>query len=441
MMKITSARQLRTLLVQINRKYSSKTDTAHYKVVVAGGGAGGCAVAARAVRALGPGNVAVIEPAKTHYYQPLWTLVGAGIKKVEQTARPMKDVLPKNCDHLAEKVAEFDPDRNTVILGNGNKISYDYLVVALGIQIDLNKVEGLVDALNNDPLVGSIYLPDMASKTFTAMQNFKGGDAVFTFPNTPIKCAGAPQKIMYLADEFWRKHGVRDKAEINYFTSLGKMFGVDKYAATLREIVKRKNIHVNFRTSLKAVDHRKKTVTIEYLDSETGEEQTHKYDFLHVAPPMSAPDQLKNAPSKFVDSAGFLDVNQLNMQHSNYKNVFGLGDCTNIPTAKTAAAVGAQNKILFNSLQSVMAGTSPNGQYDGYTACPLVTSYNKCVMAEFDFSCMPLETFPVNQAKERRSMYFLKKNVFPEIYWNLLVKGHWGGNKVFRKVLHLGMSK
>ncbi|XP_053398463.1 sulfide:quinone oxidoreductase, mitochondrial-like [Mercenaria mercenaria] len=437
----TSARALRTLVVQVTRKYSSTADKVHYKVVVAGGGAGGCAVAARVSRALGPGNVAVIEPAKYHYYQPLWTLVGAGIKTVAQTARPMKDVLPKKCDHHTEAVAEFDPENNSVTLGNGKKLSYDYLVVALGIQIDLNKVEGLIDALDNDPLVGSIYLPDTAEKTFSALQKFKGGDAVFTFPNTPIKCAGAPQKIMYLADEFWRKQGVRDKAEINYFTSLGKMFGVEKYAASLREIVKRKNIKVNFRTSLKAVDHIKKTVTIELLDSESGEVQTHDYDFLHVAPPMSAPDPLKNAPPTFVDSAGFLDVNQLTMQHKTYPNVFGLGDGSNIPTAKTAAAVGAQNKILFNSLQQVMKGVTPNGQYDGYTACPLVVSYHTCIMAEFDFSCEPLETFPVNQAKARRSMYYMKKNVFPEIYWNLLLKGHWSGNKVFRKALHLGMSK
>lgn len=437
----TSSRVLRTLYVQAVRNYSTK-DAKHYKVVVAGGGSGGCAVAARACRAFGSGKVAVIEPAAEHYYQPLWTLVAAGIKKLDQTVRPMKDVLPKNCDHHKEKVQEFDPENNTVTLGNGQKLSYDYLVVALGIQINLNKVEGLVEALENDPVVSTIYLPEKTEKTFRAMQNFKGGSAIFTFPNSPIKCAGAPQKIMYLADEFWRKQGVRDKSEINYFTSLPKMFGVEKYAATLREIVKRKNITVNFQTSLKAVDHVKKTVLIEKLDSQTGEENTYHYDFLHVAPPMGAPDTLKNAPAAFIDSVtGFLDVNRLTMQHSKYPNVFGLGDCTNAPTAKTAAAIGAQNKILFNSLKQVMAGKTPDGQYDGYTACPLVTSYNTCVMAEFDYSCEPLETFPFNQAKERHTMYYMKRDVFPQIYWNLLLKGRWEGNKKVRKILHLGMSK
>lgn len=436
---------VRALVVSNIRNFSgaaaaaSDLRTQHYKIVVAGGGTGGTAVAARACRAFGPRKVAVVDPAEIHYYQPLWTLVGAGVKKLSKTARPMQQVLPKYCDYHKAGVKEFHPDKNAITLTNGVRLGYDYLIIALGIQINPQNVDGLTEALQADPLVGSIYLPSTVEKTYSALQNFKGGQAVFTFPNTPIKCAGAPQKIMYLADEYWRQHGVRDKAEINYYTSLPKMFGVEKYAEGLKKVAQRKDIKVNFRTTLTAVDHMKKTVTIKHLDED--KQITRPYDFLHVAPPMSGPDVMKRSSEPLVDESGFLNVNKHTMQHCVFPNIFGLGDCTNMPTSKTAAAIGCQNKILFNSLQEVMAGKTPTGQYDGYTACPLLTGYHHCILAEFDFTCQPLETFPFNQGKERRSMFYLKRDIFPQIYWNFLMKGHWSGNKHFRKILHLGMSK
>lgn len=442
-MEARTLQLVRTLSVSNLRKFSSSvgSEPKYYKVVVAGGGTGGTAVAARACRAFGPGKVAVIEPAETHYYQPLWTLVGAGIKKFSQTARPMSQVLPKTCDHHKTGVQEFQPEKNTIKLTNGQSLCYDYLVISLGIQTNLNNVGGLIEALKADPSVCSIYVPETVEKTYSAIQNFKGGQAIFTFPNTPIKCAGAPQKITYLAEEYWRNHGVRDKTEINYYTSLPKMFGVEKYAASLAKVAARKEIHVNFRTTLTAVDHTKKTATIKYLDDPNGKTETRNYDFLHVAPPMSAPGVLKNSTSPIVDESGFLNVNKNTMQHNTFPNIFGLGDCTNLPTSKTAAAIGAQNKILFNSLQQVIAGKIPDGQYDGYTACPLVTGYHHCILAEFDYSCQPLETFPFDQGKERRTMYYMKRDLFPQIYWRLLMKGNWSGQKHFRKILHLGMSK
>ncbi|KAL4237657.1 hypothetical protein ACF0H5_002371 [Mactra antiquata] len=430
------------VLVQLVRSYSNTSkDVNHYKLVVAGGGTGGCSVAARACKTFGQGNVAIIEPADYHYYQPMWTLVGAGVKTVDQSAMPMERVLPKACDHHKQKISEFDPDKNTVTLENGQKLSYDYLVVGIGIQINLDKVEGLVDALNNDPTVCTNYRREYVTKTYPAIQNFKGGNAIFTFPNTPIKCAGAPQKIMYLADEYWRKHGVRDKTTMLYNTSLGVIFGVKKYAERLLKVVDRKDIKINFKRNLIAVDPATKSATFQLLDSESGETEKYNYDFLHVAPPMSAPDVLKNSTSPITDGAGFLDVNKETLQHKTYPNIFGIGDCTNVPTAKTAAAVAGQNKILYNSLQQVIAGQTPDGKYDGYTSCPLITGYSTCILAEFDFNGEPLETFPVDQGKERRTMYHMKKDIMPEIYWRMLLKGHWSGPKTYRKMLHLGMSK
>nr|QGW51953.1 sulfide:quinone oxidoreductase [Sinonovacula constricta] len=433
----------RALTNNIRREFSTTAtkDAKHYPLVIIGGGAGGCSVASRAARALGAGKVAVVEPAKNHYYQPMWTLVGAGIKTVDQSAMPMESILPKQCDLHKYKAVEFDPQNNTVTLSNGEQLAYDYMVVGMGIQINYDKIKGLVEALQQDPMVVSNYNKDYVLKTFPAIKSFKGGNAIFTFPNTPIKCAGAPQKIMYLAEDYWRKHGVRDKVNISYNTSLPVIFGVKKYAARLMEIVKKRNINVNFRQNLVQVDHHNRKAVFQLLDSEKGETETYDYDFLHVSPPMSAPEPLKNSKASMVDAAGFLDVHKETLQHKTFPNIFGIGDCTNVPTSKTAAAVACQNRILFKNLQSVMSGQAPKSLYDGYTSCPLITSYSKCILAEFDFDGQPLETFPFDQGKERRSMYHMKKDCMPQLYWSMMMKGRWAGPKIFRKSMHLGMSR
>lgn len=433
------------LVLQTNlRAVSTHTEQSrvkHHPVVVLGGGSGGCSMASRLCRLMGQGNVAVVEPSKRHVYQPLFTLVGAGIKKVTEAEKWMKEVLPTYCVHYQHKVAEFNPEKNQVILDNGDVLEYRFLIVGLGMQNNYHKVDGLQDALHNDPMVCSNYCRTTVEKTFPAFQAFEGGNALFTFPNTPVKCAGAPQKIMYLADEYWRKNGVRDRTDITYKTSIGVIFGVKKYAERLEKIAEKKGINVDFKKELVALDHTKKEATFKKLDSENGDKETCEYNFIHVCPPMSAPDVLKNSKSSLVDQAGFLDLNKHNLQHVKYPNIFGLGDCTNLPTSKTAAAISTQSKILLKTVKEVMMDQKPTGQYDGYTSCPLITGYNKCILAEFDYNLEPLETFPVDQGKERRTAFHMKKDFMPHLYWKGLVNGYWSGPRPYRKLLHFGMSR
>ncbi|XP_074648022.1 sulfide:quinone oxidoreductase, mitochondrial-like [Tubulanus polymorphus] len=410
-----------------------------YKLLIVGGGTGGTATANRLTRILGAGNVAVIEPSDVHYYQPLFTLVGGGIKQLDQSARPTKSVLPKSCDWIQDYAVKFDPDNNTVTTGNGTQLKYDYLVVAMGLSLRYDKVPGLVEALKSDPSVCSNYSPQYVNKTFKAIQQFKDGNAIFTFPNTPIKCAGAPQKIMYLTEEHLRKAGKRDKANIMLNTSLGVIFGVKKYADALWKVVESRGMNVNLRQNLIEVRHETKEAIFELLDSKDKETVTYKYEMLHAVPPMSPPDVLLSSP--LVDATGYVDVNKNTLQHNKYQNVFGIGDCTSIPTSKTAAAVASQTAYLQKSIKSVMAGKQPDSKYDGYTSCPLVTARGKCIMAEFDFDSQPLETFPFNQAKERWSMYLMKAEGFLRVYYWMLLPGIWNGPAFIRKLLRFGMSK
>ncbi|XP_065839419.1 sulfide:quinone oxidoreductase, mitochondrial-like isoform X3 [Oscarella lobularis] len=416
------------------RRFASNASS--YRVLVLGGGAGGQAVSSALSRRLGKGAVGVVEPASVHYYQPMWTFVGAGAKRFEESRKDMSDVMSSGVDWIKTAVTQFEPEKNRVATQDGKTISYEYLVVALGIQLDFHKVKGLAECVGKDG-VSSNYSANTVRMTWKFLEDFKGGEALFTFPNTPIKCAGAPQKIMYLADDLWRKKGMRGNVNISYYSSLPVIFGAKKYAATLNQVAKCKDVNLNFRHNLVEVKGKSKEAIFENLD--TQEKKTVKYDFMHVTPPMSPPDILKGSPLS--DAVGWVDVDKETLQHKKYPNVFGIGDCTNVPTSKTAAAVAGQSGVLRENLLAAMRGQALTQKYDGYTSCPLPTSYGKLVLAEFDFNGEPLETFPVNQGKERRPFYFMKKDMMPFLYWNLLLKGRWKGPKMMRTLAHLGMNK
>ncbi|XP_056428186.1 sulfide:quinone oxidoreductase, mitochondrial isoform X2 [Hyla sarda] len=419
--------------LHMTARYAAKE---YYDVVVVGGGAGGITMSARMKRKVGAGKVAVIEPSEVHYYQPIWTLVGGGAKKVASSARSTSSLIPSGVTWIKSEVKGFDPDKNCIRIDDGKEIGYKYLIIALGIKLQFEKVKGLPEGFDY-PKIGSNYSVKTVEKTWKALQDFKKGNAIFTFPNTPVKCAGAPQKIMYLAEEYLRNTGKRSDANFIFNTSLGVIFGVKKYADALLKIIEERNIQVNFRHNLIEVRADKQEAVFENLDN-PGETKVYEYEMLHVTPPMGPPDVLVN--SAVADAGGWVDLDKETLQHKKYPNVFGIGDCTNLPTSKTAAALAAQSAVLDKTLSLVMKGQSPSSKYDGYTSCPLVTGYRKVILAEFDYNAQPLETFPIDQGKERRTMYHMKADMMPFLYWNMLLKGYWGGPAPYRKIMHLGFK-
>ncbi|KAG9280980.1 sulfide:quinone oxidoreductase, mitochondrial isoform X1 [Astyanax mexicanus] len=408
----------------------------HYKIVVLGGGSAGITMGARMKRKVGAENVAIVEPSEMHYYQPIWTLVGAGAKSINSSGRPTSSVMPSGVKWVKSSVTKIDPKKQNVSLDSGKELSYDFLIVALGLTLHYEKIKGLPEAFEH-PKIGSNYSLQTVEKTWKALQDFKEGNAIFSFPNTPVKCAGAPQKIMYLSDAYMRKTGKRAKANFVYNTSLPVLFGVKKYADALWEIVKKRDINVNLRHNLIEVRPDKQEAVFENLDN-PADTKVYEYEMLHVTPPMGPPAVLKG--SLLEDGAGWLDVNKDTLQHNTYSNVFGIGDCTNVPTSKTAAAVAAQSAVLDRTITKVMKNDKPDKKYDGYTSCPLVTSFNTVILAEFDYTGQPLETFPVDQSKESRIMYHMKADLMPHLYWHGLLKGLWGGPGPYRKIMHLGMK-
>lgn len=387
-------------------------------VLIVGGGTAGISVAARLMLARPTLRVTLVEPSEKHYYQPLWTLVGAGVFPKEVTERDEADYIPAGVTWVRGAVKDFDPAKRAVTLEDGTILTYEQLVVGAGIQLDWNKVDGLEAALGRDG-VCSNYRYDLVDSTWTFLRGLQSGNAVFTFPSTPVKCAGAPQKIMYLADDHLRQRGVRARTRVTWASASPGIFGVAHYAAPLRKVLARKEIDTLYRHDLIAVRPASKEAVFRHMDQ--GDERVVKYDLLHVAPPQSAPDFIKRSP--LANAAGWVDVHKHTLQHVKFPEVWSLGDCSSLPTSRTGAAIRKQAPVLVENLLASREGRALTGSYDGYASCPLVTGYGKLILAEFDYDGKPVESFPFDQTVERYSMYALKAYALPELYWNGMLRG------------------
>ena len=390
----------------------------HYEVLIVGGGSAGITVAAHLANKPNAPQIGIIEPSEKHYYQPIWTLVGGGVFPKEVSERDERDFIPAGADWIQDAVATFDPDNNTVSTAGGQTIGYDYLIVAAGIQLDWDKIDGLKESVGQAGTgVCSNYSYATVASTWDNIRNLKGGTAIFTQPGTPIKCAGAPQKIAYLAEDHFRRSGIRDRVDVVFASAAGGIFGIKKYAAALDQVVARKEMTTRYQHDLVAVRADKREADFKY----DGGVVTVNYDMLHVTPPMSAPDFIKNSP--LAAASGWVDVDKHSMQHVKYANVFSCGDASSLPTSKTGAAVRKQAPMLVDNLLAVMAGKAMPHAYNGYTSCPLVTGYGSLILAEFNYDKEPEESFPFNQAEERYSMYALKAYGLPRLYWHGMLRG------------------
>jgi len=416
------------------------TASRSHKVVVVGSGSAGVALSHQLLRKgkFLKDDIAVIDPAPWHHYQPGWTLVGGGLKNKEDLRRPMTELIDQEpkLKFYNNDVAKIHPKDDYLTLGNGDKVNYEQLVVAPGIKIDYGSVKGLSEAMADpNSLVASIYSYDYCDKVYRNIQRLQKGTAIFTQPAGIVKCAGAPQKCMWLALDHWKRAGLYNHApdqsaiKITFATGLPTMFGVPKYSAKLNELREERGVEGLFEHNLVAIDG-----STAIFDRPGGQEQVKRdFDFLHVAP--------KNTPHAFVkesglaNEAGFVDIDQHSLRHKTYKNVWSVGDASSLPTSKTVAAITSQVPVLTHNLLLAMDGKEPSQdlEYDGYTSCPLLTGNKEVLLAEFKYGGVPKETFNewfgIDQAVPRRAFYHLKKDFFPWVYDRFHVKGQWGGPK------------
>ena len=402
------------------------TDTgdAKYDVVIVGAGAGGIAVAASLKSRKSDLSIAVIDPADVHYYQPGWTMVGGGIFQAEQTAKTMGSLIPRGVKWIQAAVAAFEPKNNAVILEGCRVVTYDRLVVCPGLKLDWAAIEGLEETLGRNG-VTSNYRYDLAPYTWDLVNGLKEGRALFTQPPMPIKCAGAPQKAMYLSGDTWFRNGALKNIDIQFMNAGGVLFGVKDYVPALMKYIDKYNADLNFFHTLTSVDGAAKKATFKVAKPDTEAETiTVDFDMMHVCPPQTAPDFIRVSP--LADAAGWVDVDQATLRHKSFDNIWSLGDVMNAPNAKTMAAVRKQAPAVADNIISDIKGRSPVAAYDGYGSCPLTVERGKIVLAEFGYGGVLKPSFPsfvLDGTKPTRAAWFLKEKMLPPIYWQAMLKG------------------
>jgi sulfide:quinone oxidoreductase len=414
------------------------------QVLIIGGGTGGIMTAAQLKRKDRNLSITIIEPSDVHAYQPAWTLVGAGVYNFAKTKRPESSLIPKGVEWVKDFATSFEPEHYRVNTRHSGSIRYEVLVLATGIQMDIDALPGLRAALNTDSVCSNYIDPE---KTFEVLKRFKGGNAVFTQPATPIRCGGAPQKIMYLAEEFFIKSGVRKSTNVIFATPGTVIFGTRDFAVELERILRKKEVRFKPYYKPVSINPDQKEITFEFirkdaivkeetLDKLVGETSddphriTIKYDMLHTAPPQSAPDFIKQSPFAYQDgpNKGWIKVDIHTLQSPDYHNVFALGDSAALPTAKTGAAIRKQAPVVVENVLRVLRQRGVSDKtYEGYSSCPIVTGYGKMLLCEFKYDNVrdsdPLLSKLFNLAREQWSMWILKKYGLPWLYWNMMMKG------------------
>lgn len=410
------------------------------KLVIIGGGTGGIMTATQFLKK-GNVTITVVEPAEYHYYQPAWTLVGANAYDFEKTKRSMSSVMPSGVNWVKEYAERLDPDHNKVILKSGKELEYDYLVLSPGLVMDLDGIDGLREAIDKGVVCSNYTDP---KHTWDVIKNFKGGNAVFTQPTTPIKCGGAPQKIAYLAADYFKKSGLADKTNVIFATPGGVIFGVKPVRETLEKVIANYGIHFKPHYAPVKIDAEKKVITFKWVQAgenqcvvnqdKLGEKMSGEqfiempFDMLHLAPPQTAPKFIKE--SVLANEGGWLNVDTGTLQHKKYANIFGIGDAAALPTAKTGAAIRKQVPIVVENISRLIESKSiSDKKYNGYSSCPLVTGYGKMVLAEFDYDSNFTPDPKLKQmlikdsSKEHWRLWMLKKYILPYLYWNKMMKG------------------
>ncbi len=397
----------------------------HFNILILGGGTGGLSAAAFIMRNSRKYSVGLVEPSEWHYYQPAWTLVGGGVVPAEATKKPQKDFIPNGVTWIKDKVTKIDPHKRIVTTESGNDLSYDYLIISTGVEYVYDWVPGLREALDT-PHASSNYLYDYAPKTWELLRNFKGGKALFTVPHTPYKCGAGPMKIMFLADEVFRKNGVRNKSEVVLYTPGTVYFGVPGFKETITAIADQKGIKGNFLYKLVEVKPDVRGATFEHI--ETGEKVEEEYDFIHLVPPQ-APHSFIRDNKDLVEGAeqpGFLNVDRYTLQHKKFHDIYGVGDVCGVPFAKSGAAIRKHVGKVAKRILAALDGTQYNKTYDGYAGCPFIVGYGKVVMAEFIYDNVPSPSFPrwlLDTRKPSYLMWLLKTKFLPWMYWNKMLRG------------------
>ncbi|MGB0901021.1 NAD(P)/FAD-dependent oxidoreductase [Halocynthiibacter sp.] len=396
------------------------------RIVILGAGAAGMALANRLNDRLNGADITIIDGRPRHLYQPGFTLIAAGLKPADYSVSSNDTWLPSGVNFINAFASEIDPESKVLRITGQADVAYDYLIVAPGLKLDWDKIEGFSLDMVGENGIGAVYAgPEYAAKTWTAMDKFtdEGGVGLFTRPATGMKCAGAPLKYTFLTDDYARRKGTRGKVEMTYAAHNNGLFGVPIVNEKVRMLFDDRGVDVHHNHVMKAIDPAKKLATFTTPEGDT----ELPYDFTNVIPPQRAPDVIMNSPLPWADKwvgQGWVEVDQYTLRHNRYPEIFACGDVAGVPKGKTAASVKWQVPVVEEQLIAQIQGQESDARYNGYTSCPLITKIGRAMLVEFDYDNNLVPSFPgVIAPLEELWISWLMKEVALKATYNAMLRG------------------
>jgi len=390
------------------------------KIVILGAGTGGTTIANKLRKKLphDEWEITVIDKDDKHIYQPGLLFVPFGLFKTDSLIRSRKKYIGNGINFVIDSITRINHEQNRVDTAGGS-FAYDFLIIATGCRLAPEENEGLMDVWGKTAF--SFYTPETAELLSHALKNFTGGRLVMCVAELPIKCPVAPVEFVFLADWYFRNKGMRNKVEIHLSTPFPRcMPNWPKAGAVLTEAAKNKGITLTTDFVLKQVSRQGR-----YIEAHNG--QKIDYDLLVIVPANQGDNVV--VESGLDDGSTFIPTNKHTLKALNHKNIYVIGDATNLPTSKAGSVAHYESDVAVHNILSEIKGKEPEPVYDGHSTCFIVSEKGKSYLVDFNYNVEPLSgKYPVpvigpfSLVKETR-MNWKGKLWFEWYYWNVMLKG------------------
>lgn len=390
-------------------------------LVILGAGTAGTMMLNKLSSSLDPNvwKLTIIDKEETHYYQPGFLFIPFGIYSKEDVIKPKKIFFPKETNVISSDIDRINPEKNEVYLQNGEKLTYDYLIIATGSEIRPDEIEGMTDELWYKNIF-DFYTIDGAVALANFIENWEGGKMVLNIAEMPIKCPVAPLEFLFLADDYFKRKGMRDKVDITFATPLDAAFTKPIAAKELGGFLEEKNINLVTEFNIGRVDNEAKKIV-------SWDEREVDFDLLVTIP--------TNMGSKVIERSGmggelnFIPTDKHTLRSDKWENVFVIGDATDLPSSKAGSVAHFQSDILFENLMSAINVEPLTASFDGHANCFIESGDGKGFLIDFNYDTEPLPgKFPIpvvgpfTLLKETKMNHWGKMG-FKWLYWNMLIKG------------------
>lgn len=391
------------------------------RILILGAGTGGTMMLNRLSKALDPEEykLTIVDKDTTHYYQPGFLFIPFGLYSEQDVIKPKRDFFPKNADVILSEIDRIKPEENEVILKNGDVLSYDILIIATGTEIRPGEIEGMAGELWYKSIF-DFYTINGAVALANFLDTWDGGKMVLNIAEMPIKCPVAPLEFLFLADDYFKKKGMRDKVDITFATPLDAAFTKPIAAKELGGFLEEKNINLVTEFNIGRVDNDEKKIV-------SWDEREVDFDLLVTIPTNMGIEAIER--SGMGDELNFIPTDKHTLRSENWDNVFVIGDATDLPSSKAGSVAHFESDILFENLMSAIKGEPLTANFDGHANCFIESGDGKGLLIDFNYETEPLPgKFPIpgigpfSLLKETKMNHWGKLG-FKWLYWNMLIKG------------------